>query len=86
MATHHSSLAWRIPWTGEPVRGVEKSQTWLKQLSMHLQASVCEQQTAVGLRELGIICIWGFRWTVSWLPEAAVARGLGRGFALLAGL
>ena len=44
MATHHSSLDWRIPWTGEPVRGVEKNQTWLKQLSMHLQASVCEQQ------------------------------------------
>ena len=33
MATHSSTLAWRIPWAEEPgglhVHGVEKSQTWL---------------------------------------------------------
>ena len=39
MATHSSILAWRIPWTEEPggatVYGVSKSQTRVKQLSMH---------------------------------------------------
>ena len=34
MATHSSILAWRIPWTEEPgvdpVHGVTKSQTWLR--------------------------------------------------------
>ena len=39
MATHSSILAWRIPWTAEPggamVHRVTKSQTCLKQLSMH---------------------------------------------------
>ena len=39
MATHSSTLAWRIPWTEEPgglqsIR-VEKSQTLLKRLSTH---------------------------------------------------
>ena len=34
MATHSSSLAWRISWTEEPVHRVAKSQTWLKWLSM----------------------------------------------------
>ena len=33
MVTHSGILAWRIPWTGEPVHRVTKSQTWLKQLS-----------------------------------------------------
>ena len=39
MAAHSSILAWRIPWTEEPggatVYGVSKSQTRVKQLSMH---------------------------------------------------
>ena len=35
MATHSSILAWRIPWTGETVHRVSKSQTRLKRLSMH---------------------------------------------------
>ena len=35
MATHSSTLAWRIPWTEEVVHWVSKSQTWLKQLSTH---------------------------------------------------
>ena len=29
MATHSSILAWRIPWTQEPVHGVAKSWTQL---------------------------------------------------------
>ena len=37
MATHSSTLAWRIPWTEEPGRlqsmGVEKSQTRLSDLT-----------------------------------------------------
>ena len=39
MATHSSTLAWRIPWTGEPgkatVHGVAKSRTRLQVLSSH---------------------------------------------------
>ena len=40
MATHSSILAWRIPWTEEPggldkVHRVTKSQTQLKEFSMH---------------------------------------------------
>ena len=33
MATHSSILAWRIPWTEEPVHGIAKSQTQLSMLS-----------------------------------------------------
>ena len=45
MATHSSILAWRIPWTEEPggratVHRVAKSQTQLKQLSMHTRRSI----------------------------------------------
>ena len=39
MATHSSTLAWRIPWTEEPGRlwsiRAAKSQTQLKRLCMH---------------------------------------------------
>ena len=40
MATHSSSLAWRIPWTEEPgglqsIEWVTKSRKGLKQMSMH---------------------------------------------------
>ena len=39
MATHSSILAWEIPWTEKPgglqSMGLRKSQTQLKQLSMH---------------------------------------------------
>ena len=46
MTTNSSILAWRVPWTEEPVRlhskGV-KSQTQLKQLSTH--ASRCSKRS-----------------------------------------
>ena len=49
MATHSSILAWKIPWTEEPGRlqsRVTKSQTQMKQLSMHAHTwQVCEQDT-----------------------------------------
>ena len=45
MATHSSSLAWRIPWTEEP-GGLQylglQSWTWLKQLSIHVGTRVSE--------------------------------------------
>ena len=45
IATHSSTLAWRIPWTEEPGRlqsmGSQRvSQTRLKQLSMHTHLSI----------------------------------------------
>ena len=37
MTTHSSILAWRIPWTEEPVHGVTKSQAQLNDLqSLHV--------------------------------------------------
>ena len=43
MATHSSILAWRIPWTEEPGGlQVVKSQTQLKQLSMHIYITIEE--------------------------------------------
>ena len=42
MATHSSTLAWRIPWTEEPDRlQSTKSRTQLKQLSMHAHNRHC---------------------------------------------
>ena len=35
MATHSSILAWRIPWTEAPVRGVSKSGTQLSDFHFH---------------------------------------------------
>ena len=35
MAAHPSVLAWRIPWTEEPVPGVTQSWARLTRLSMH---------------------------------------------------
>ena len=44
MADHPSILAWRIPWTEEPTGyspwGSQKSQIWLKWLSMHAHAEL----------------------------------------------
>ena len=43
MATHSSILAWRIPWTEEPVailHGVTKSQTGLSDLSFFFLLSL----------------------------------------------
>ena len=42
MATHSSNLAWKIPWTEEPVRlqpmGSQKSWTWLKDQTTTINA------------------------------------------------
>ena len=52
-ATHSIILAWRIPWTEEPnglwPRGVAKSQTRLKQLSVHHN---CASEVILRLRPL----------------------------------
>ena len=45
IATHSSTLAWRIPWTEEPggatVHGVAKSQTWLSNFtSLHFKETL----------------------------------------------
>ena len=46
MATHSSTLAWKIPWTEEPGRlqsmGVTKSRTQLKRLSMRRSPRMCK--------------------------------------------
>ena len=64
MATHSSILAWRIPWTEEPggLQSIEKSQTQLKQLSMHafhysipnLLSVAAERVTKGGLDKHGL--------------------------------
>ena len=43
MTTHSGILAWRIPWTEEPVRlvhGVEQSRARMKRLSTH-ECTLC---------------------------------------------
>ena len=44
MATHSSILAWRIPWTEEPVHSITKSRTQLKWPSTQVR---CSQRQAV---------------------------------------
>ena len=52
MATHSSIPAWRIPWTEKPGGlqsvGLQKSQAWLKRLSMHV-GSCCHTGGTCGL-------------------------------------
>ena len=54
MATHSSILTWRILWTQEPGGlqsvGFQKSQTQLKQLSMHAQRALTLCQAELGKR------------------------------------
>ena len=50
MATHSSILAWRIPWTKEPiVLRVAKSQTQLKRLSVHVCAGKQDKEKNLSL-------------------------------------
>ena len=37
MATHSSTLAWKIPWTEEPVHGVTKSRTGLSDFTFTIK-------------------------------------------------
>ena len=65
-ATHSSILAWRIPmdrgiWKAT-VHGVAKTQTWLKQLSMHAYIAVLSEPKNVGLS-----------WLISWRILATLA-------------
>ena len=64
MATHSSILAWRIPWTEAwqaTVHRVANSQTWWKQLSMH----ICTHQSlnqycsfqGINLERLCLVCV-----------------------------
>ena len=41
MSMHSSILAWRIPWTEEPVQSVAKSWTQLKKLSSSIIIYIC---------------------------------------------
>ena len=50
METHSSILAWKIPWREKPgttVQGVAKSQTRLKQLSMHSRLNKEDKSEAI---------------------------------------
>ena len=51
MATHSSSLAWRIPWTEEPDHRAAKSWTQLKRLSTHAHIYVPICRKHISLRE-----------------------------------
>jgi len=49
MATHSSTLAWRIPWTEEPgrlLRGVAKSQTRLSDFTFTFHFHALEKEMA----------------------------------------
>ena len=50
MATHFSTLAWKIPWMEEPGRlqsmGSQKSQTWLSELTFTFHSHALEKELA----------------------------------------
>ena len=68
MATHSSTLAWRIPWREKPGRllahGVAKSQTWLNdftftfkaQNNQHIKAAYVEAACSELLSYFGMFC------------------------------
>ena len=73
MATHSSTLAWRIPWTEEPGRlqatGVDKSRTGLRDFTFTFPFLALEKETATtpvflpgesqGRGSLVGCCLWG---------------------------
>ena len=46
MATHSSTLAWKIPWTEAAVHGVTKSRTRLSNLTFTFDFHALEKETA----------------------------------------
>ena len=46
MATHSSTLAWKIPWVEEPGRLQHKSRTWLSDLTFTFHFHVLEKEMA----------------------------------------
>ena len=61
MATYSRTLAWRIPWTEDPVGyspGVTKSWTRLKWLSMCMWAHVSDSFQLYGLQPTRLLCPW----------------------------
>ena len=46
MAPHSSTLAWKIPWTEEPVHGVAKSQTGLSDFTFTFHFRALEKEMA----------------------------------------
>ena len=66
MAIHSSFIAWRIPWTEEPggLQSIElqKSQTWLKQLSTDIRTHITISPRNTCKNSCG--CNWIIPWTV----------------------
>ena len=69
MATHSSTLAWKIPWTGEPgrpiVHGVAKSWTWLSDFTSLHSLSIQIPDTSLfsntgnaGIFPLSVACLF----------------------------
>ena len=46
MAPHSSTLAWKIPWTEEPVHGVARSRTRLREFTFTLHFHALEKEMA----------------------------------------
>ena len=44
MAPHSSTLAWKIPWTEEPVHGVARSQTRLSDFTLTFHFHALEEE------------------------------------------
>ena len=73
MATHSSTLAWKIPWTEEPGRlqsiGVARSRTRLSHFTFTFHFNALENEMTMhplflpgesqGLGSLVVCCLWG---------------------------
>ena len=69
MATHCSTLAWKIPWTEEPVNGLAKSWTRLSDFTFIFHFHALEMEMAThssvlawripGTGEAGGLRLWG---------------------------
>ena len=75
MATHSSTLAWKIPWTEEPgglvIHGVTKSQTRLRDF--------------ISLTSLTLLASYFYHWRRKWQPTPVFLPGESHGQRSLAG-
>ena len=72
MATHSSTLAWKISWIEEPgtaVQGVAKSRTWLSNFTFTFHFHASEKEMATHSSTLA--------WKIPWMEEPGRLQSMG---------
>ena len=69
MAPHSSTLAWKIPWTEEPVHGVARSQTRLSDFTLTFHFHALEEEMATHSSVLA--------WRIPWTEETGGLQSMG---------